>query len=230
MAYLNGGRIVLDGLVLALDAGDKNSYPGNGTTWSDYSGNGNNGTLTNNTTFNSGNGGYMVFDGVDDYVNCGSSTSIAITGDMSICAFVYFSSLSGYNSILGKTSNNSIPASYDYYTNPGSPTSLTFLRGNGSSYSSVISNTNMSANTWHGIAVTMAGTSVTHYLNGNSNGTGTLSTTIGDNGNSLYIGNRGDLFTDMNGRIASVLIYNRALSASEILQNYNAQKTRFGLK
>jgi hypothetical protein len=68
---LNG--LVRNGLVLALDAGRTLSYPGSGTTWTDLSGNGNTGTLTNGPTYSSANGGSLVFDGVDDYVNLGSS-------------------------------------------------------------------------------------------------------------------------------------------------------------
>lgn len=64
--------IVQSGLVLNLDAGVSDSYPGSGTTWSDLSGNANNGTLTNGPTYNSANGGSIVFDGVDDYGNFGT--------------------------------------------------------------------------------------------------------------------------------------------------------------
>ena len=64
-----GPRIVRNGLIMALDAADKNSYIGSGTVWNDVSGNGNNGTLTNGPTFSNANGGCIVFDGVDDYVN-----------------------------------------------------------------------------------------------------------------------------------------------------------------
>jgi len=67
--YNNGPKIVTSGLVLALDAGNTKSYPGSGTVWTDLSGNGNTGTLTNGPTFNSSNGGSIVFDGVDDFVN-----------------------------------------------------------------------------------------------------------------------------------------------------------------
>jgi hypothetical protein len=63
-----GPRVVTDGLVLALDAADTNSYPGSGTTWNDLSGNGNTGTLTNGPTYSSDNGGSIVFDGTNDYV------------------------------------------------------------------------------------------------------------------------------------------------------------------
>jgi hypothetical protein len=63
MAIFNNPRIITDGLVLALDAGNPKSYPGSGTAWTDLSGNGNTGTLVNGTGYNSGNGGSLVFDG-----------------------------------------------------------------------------------------------------------------------------------------------------------------------
>jgi hypothetical protein len=70
------GKIVTNGLVLCLDAADRTSYLGSGTTWFDLAGS-NNGTLTNGPTFNSTNGGSIVFDGVDDYAVSNNFTSIA---------------------------------------------------------------------------------------------------------------------------------------------------------
>ena len=67
MSVSNNPSIISNGLILALDAADKNSYPGSGTAWTDLSGNGNNGTLINGPTFNTGSLGNIVFDGVDDY-------------------------------------------------------------------------------------------------------------------------------------------------------------------
>ena len=66
--FANNAPIVTDGLVFYVDAGNSNSYPGSGTTWTDLAGS-NDGTLTNGPTFDSGNGGSIVFDGTDDYVN-----------------------------------------------------------------------------------------------------------------------------------------------------------------
>jgi hypothetical protein len=211
-------RIDADGLTLYLDANQPTSYPQTSTSVYDLSGRNNNGTLFNNTGWNSN--GWFTFDGTDDYINCGNNSSLAIVGDITIYALVYFNSFSGYNGIAGKTSANSVPAPFDYYTNPSNPTFLSFLRGNGSSFTTVNSNQTISLNRWHQIAVTMNGTNVTHYLNGTSNGTGILSTTIGDNGDPLLIGNRGDFFTDMNGNISSVQIYSKALNTSEVKQNY----------
>jgi hypothetical protein len=72
------GNIVKDGLILDLDAAKRDSYPGTGTTWNDISGNQNNGTLVNGPTFNSGNGGSIVFDGVNDYANLSDPMSLRL--------------------------------------------------------------------------------------------------------------------------------------------------------
>ena len=86
--YANG-KIVTDGLVLSLNAADRNSYPGSGTTWTDTSGNGNNGTLTNGPTFNSGNGGYIQFDGTNDRVDIADANSLDFgTGGFTILVWV----------------------------------------------------------------------------------------------------------------------------------------------
>jgi hypothetical protein len=75
----------------------------------------------------------------------------------------------------------------------------------------------------------MLGTQVIHYLNGSSNGIGTISIATTNGADNLIIGNRTDNFTDFKGNISIVQMHNRALSAQEILQNYNALKSRFNL-
>jgi hypothetical protein len=69
MALSHSPSIVTDGLVLCLDAGNPKSYPGSGTTWTDLSGNGNNGTLVNGVGYSGDNLGSLSFDGVNDYYN-----------------------------------------------------------------------------------------------------------------------------------------------------------------
>ena len=99
----SSGPIITSGLVLFLDAGNTSSYPGSGTTWTDLSGNGNNGTLTNGPTYTSSNGGAIVFDGINDFVNSGSS--ISLPGDISVFAWVYASSFNtDWNLIVTKWS------------------------------------------------------------------------------------------------------------------------------
>ena len=77
MALHHNPRIVTDGLVLHLDAADRNSYPGSGTTFTDLSGNGNNATLQNGTSYSSDNGGTLVYDGADDKITIQNSTSLS---------------------------------------------------------------------------------------------------------------------------------------------------------
>jgi hypothetical protein len=217
---------VTSGMTLNLDASNPISYPGTGTNWYDLSSYSNNGVLTNGPTFSTNNFGYVSFDGADDLVNCGNGSSLAIVGDMTVCTWIYFNNFSGYNGIVGKTSSNAVPAPYDYYTNPGG--TISFLRGNGSAYTTVQSSGSASSGAWQFVAVTMCGTTVTHYLNNTTNGSGTLSTSIADNGDPLFIGNRGDNFTDLNGRVGNVQIYNRALLATEIQQNYFDSAWKYG--
>jgi hypothetical protein len=168
------------------------------------------------------------FNGSSDYITVPSTSAVAITGDMTVLAWINVVNFTGYNGIIGKTTAGSIPNPYDYYlsVSGGVPQ---FYRGNGSIYTNLPATAAPALNTWQCIAVTMSGTTVTHYLNGNTNGTGTLSTTIGDAGANLYIGSRGDLFTKMNGKMGIVQIYNRALSAGEVAQNFNAIRSRYGL-
>ena len=89
MGFSRGPKIVTDGLVLCLDAANKKSYPGSGTTWTDLSGQGNNGTLANmSTTLDSGNGGSLVFDGVNDFV--GTSYNLVNGTDSSVPIVISF--------------------------------------------------------------------------------------------------------------------------------------------
>jgi hypothetical protein len=169
------------------------------------------------------------FDGTNDYVNIGTNSSLAITGDMTICAWVYINNFSAtYNSIIGKTTSGGMPAPYDYYTNINTG-KLVFLRGNGSIYAYTTSIASPALNAWQFVAVTTSGITITHYLNGETNGVGTASTTIADNGDNALIGSRGDYVTKMNGKISTLQIYNRALTQTEVTQNYNATKSRFNL-
>ena len=232
MGFQNGWRgpdIVADGLVLYLDAGSPNSYrPDFGTTWKDMSGFNNSGSLVNGPTYSTASGGSIVFDGVDDLVNCGNEPSIQLVGDMSILAWIKVTDFSNYNGIVGKTTGN-IANPYDYYLfqSSGYPS---FLRGSGGGvYGSHTSPISPSLGVWQHISVTMLGTQVVHYLNGNSTSSGSITTSIANGANNLIIGNRSDNFVDFKGNISITQLYNRALSSTEILQNYNAQKSRFGL-
>ena len=225
MGVFAGPDVSESGLVLALDAGNTKSYPGSGTTWIDLSGRGNNGSFVNmdGTNFNSSNGGSLTFDGTNETVNCGNATNLQITVG-TICAWINATNTnSSYNGIITKQSawglfvKDNVLIAYDWGTNADRSTGITV--GN---------------NTWNYVSMTFTETVGTPsnnaiiYLNGSA----VLTTTVRHSNNNVdvYIG---DATTSrvqcFGGRIAQASIYNRALTAAEIRQNYNATKGRYGL-
>jgi hypothetical protein len=238
-----GPSIVTSGLTLNLDAGNVSSYPGYGTTWNDLSGNGNNGTLINSPTYNSSNSGYLTFGGTngnngtfnstDQYVQIASPTSIPL-GNTARTISTWVRKLEVTNpypyEIVGMgawLSNNRSVFTLTVASNPLAP-SLTTWGDDYSGPTGYISN-----NTWVNLSVTYNGnTSLIVYVNGTQVGTFTFSsqldTVFGASG--LTIGTWKDgQWNSFVGDISNVLIYNRTLSDVEILQNYNAIKSRFGL-
>jgi hypothetical protein len=226
MAFNYSPKVITDGLVLYLDAANTRSYPGSGTAWNDLSRSINNGTLINGPTFNSANLGSIVFDGVDDYVTCGNNSSLQINQG-TISAWVRTTSPgASFRGIITKQNN------YGLFTNDG--VLVTYDWGNNQTRST---GTNIADNNWKNVAMsftTNTGTPSNNaviYLNGSA----VLTTTIKIFNNNVEVqlargGVEGTGNTQLlNGRIANAQIYNRALSATEILQNYNATKTRFGL-
>src|SRR5210317_1199914 len=202
MALAHSPKIVTDGLVLCLDAGNTKSYPGSGTTWTDLSGNGNNGSLVNGVGYNSGNLGSLSFDGVNDKVTINASSytwylRVWRSGIAPGCLFTRIN-----NVVLLGTDGN-LNASYpgDYYKASGRWTYFTFVENSGTSY---------------------------YYMNGVQ--TGSASTPSIPSGNN-YI-TIGDMSTDQgvpNNRFSNFSLYNRALTASEIQQNFNALRGRFSI-
>jgi len=225
MAVGYNPRIVTDGLVLALDAGNTKSYPGSGTTWSDLSGNGNNGSLENGVGYNGSNGGSLSFDGTNDEVFVNNSSSINFSGTQQYTALVWAYPLLGgttWHGLISKGNSqqyaltiNSPNAYLHYETNQGGISALN------SSASSVV------ANTWQFFGMRFDGTNKTIWKNANIIATQSA-TTLNSTSNTEQLrigeGNNGEQF---RGNIAQVSIYNRALTAAEIQQNFNALKSRF---
>lgn len=222
-------KIVTSGLRLSLDAAQLRSYPTTGTTWTDLSGNGFNGTLTNGPTFNSANGGSIIFDGTNDYA---SFTPINMSGtQISFTAFVKpngFGTGNNINSIVrkGDVSSVTTPSNYVFALRDSR---IAMGVQNAVDSDTPAGNTTLTANQWYYLAASWNGTSISFYVNGGSDGNVALSSIILEDGRSTFVGGRTGSLDIFNGNIASVQMYNRALSATEVGQNYNAVKSRFGL-
>jgi hypothetical protein len=219
--------IVTDGLVLNLDAGWYNSYPGSGTVWTDLSGQGNNGTLFNSPSFSSNGQGSLNFDGTDDYVRVNESVSVDITTNtITFGAWCYPTVSNKYQHILVKGVGES--RQYGMWLSVGG-TSQIFRNLNG-----VVSQTNVTistpwvVNNWNYIMLVYNGSTIKIYLNGLEVFSENASGNILHTNSNVNLGGEPTQSFLFVGNITNGQIYNRALSADEIFQNYNTQKTRFG--
>ena len=226
--------IVTNGLVLNLDASRLSSYPNTGTTWYDISGNGNNGNLpgTSAPVFVTASSGIMTFDGINDYVDCGLS-NISLPTNITLSAWINQSTLSGYKNIITKEDSTGTGMDYGLTTSPNG--NLYFWFHNGSykiheTSTGVINNTNQ----WYNVVSVFDDVNniVKMYVNGVEIYNQSETTSLLAHVNSkLFIGWRNSFLNGQPfyGNISNTQIYNRALSQSEITQNFNATKSRFGL-
>jgi len=233
MATAGGPDIIEDGLVLALDAANTKSYPGSGTTWNDLSGNGYNGTLVNSPTFSTDGVGSFFFDQTNDRVDVeknGAELGIAdtaISGELIIKKDSGFPSnnLQGHIGFGGSGEGLSIKNTNPRYFLDGYNASDT--RVTTDFHSTTFANTYQY--TWLILCFTFAGETLKTYTNGEYYTTGTFTggiQTIQDKDFNIATGFG---YYRTYGNIASTKLYNRELSADEVYQNYNAQKSRFNL-
>jgi hypothetical protein len=233
MAFYRGPRIVTNGLVLALDAANTKSYVSGSTTWNDLSGNNNHGTLTNGPTFSSANGGSIVFDGTNDYIDVLNSTSLNPT-TISIGAWFYLNSLVTNQNIISK-GFTSIAEPFVQYTLKmldSSPFNTIQIQASiGGTRQTLTSATTLTTGVWYYAVGTYDGITLRMFINGIQDAnTISSSGTITSYNTPVQVGRWGTQGSQyLNGRVATAQIYNRALSAAEIAQNYNAQKSRFNL-
>lgn len=220
-----GPNIVKDGLVLYLDASSGTSYSplNSGTRWRDISGNSFSGSLVNGPTFSNLNGGSIIFDGVDDFVTGSDSANFAFgTGNFTVDVWGFLPGSGGIFVDLRSTTSGTGNGYSDYIAN----NKFYLYWANGNRY---ISTGSISSNSWNNITATRSSSTVSVYFNAILDGTSVSNTNLTEGGFRLArnINTVGTGY--MNGRIGNVKIYNRALSATEVLQNYNATKARFGL-
>ena len=231
MAVIGGpDSIVMDGIIGHWDVADKNSYPGSGATWTDLSDSGNNATITN-ATFSSGNAGSLNFDGNGDYAYLGSNTStfINLTAVSVECWFYRNGAKAtsgGYDMIFDSYtgSTGTINLGLDISSDP-EPAIWTVTGGWATTGAAI------SDSTWYH----MVGTSSEAvdyryiYINGRLWDSHSATTDLGTSGNFTIGGRQTDDSHHFNGLIPLVRMYNKELSAAEVLQNFNAHKSRFGL-
>jgi hypothetical protein len=222
--------IITTGLVLNLDAGNAASYPGTGTTWTDLSGNGNTGTLVNGTSYSSANGGTMVFDGINDYVNISDSTYLDLPNTNTMEFWVNSNQLNN-NDIISHRFNCYGAAYNPTYTSGyvAGKLSIYYALNNGD-WQAVSTTTTPIIGQWYHLVGTYDGSTMKVYLNGVLENTRSVSGNITQNDAGLDIGsyNGSPAAFAGDGKISIVRYYHKTLSATEVLQNFNALKSRYG--
>ena len=217
--------IVQDGLILHLDAANTNSYSGSGTTWTDLSGNSNNGTLTNGPTFSTDNGGVIVFDGSNDYVDVSGSTTVSAA---TFLAWIRLDDLSqtSYTGIVFSRNPSGSISGMNFYS---ATENIGYHWNDASNTYSWDSGLTVPDQEWCMVALTVSSSSATAYLfrsSGMTSATNSVShgsTTL----DAIKVG--ADVPTNryLDGRIGVAMVYNKALTESEVEQNYNALKGRY---
>lgn len=224
--------VISTSIILHLDAGNSSSYPGSGTTWTDLTGNARNATLVNSPTYNTSNGGYLSFLDTSfqhaTIVNFGdipqwtieawARATVSLTGKVTAIFCNQFNGATKLNFSLG---TNRAPTSYNLCAG--------FYNGQWRTTTGIALDTNI----WYHHVGTYDGSIINQYVNG------VLNTTTTFNGNpqtggEIRIARRWDDVANsatnyFGGDIAIIRLYSTALTSSQVLQNYNANRVRFGL-
>jgi len=218
-------NLVSSGLVLYLDAANTTSYPGSGTTWYDLSGQGNNVTMQNssNITYSSTGGGYFTL-ASNGYFKAASTTLPTGSNAYSMSAWIQLGSTWGGQGIIGIGSSTTGNQTNQFRTTTTNGF-VSYWYGNDYAVATSLSPTTQ----WFNILTQWDGTNRSIWLNGSQVGTQTASG-INVTSSLLQVGatNVGGS-EPLQGKIGQALIYNRALTSAEIIQNYTATRTRYGV-
>ena len=236
MASAAGPNLEVDNLELCLDAANTNSYPGSGTTWIDMSENGNDGTLANGAAFDSGNKGSINLDGTNDAITVGYSESLELGNGIISCeAWFYIDAIDDGFPVIVKRGNGASNNDRPYTLGLHSGGYMRWiLSDNGSGLTVCDTAVIFEAGRWYHVVGTHDNSNAKIYQNGVE--VKSVSSSISELETSSFntptrIGwrhtNSGVIYG--NGKVAVARIYSKALTAIEVLQNYNAYKGRFGL-
>jgi hypothetical protein len=232
MSTVQGGQgnIVTNGLVLNLDADNPRSYPQpyNGTTWQNIApvSSSLTGSLVNGVGYTGSNGGALVFDGTDDYV---IGNGVFVTTEATSIAWFKTSNTYGNNYILALPWVSAGSNGFDLGFN-----GINSFMGVVATTSGLVIfsyPTTYSDNRWHMAAMTYSASNTSLYYDGilvatTSSISGSLrQTTNGE----FNVGRFGSFGAYSNINVSKIMVYNRALNASEVLQNFNATRARFGV-
>lgn len=222
MATVYNPQIVTNGLVLCLDAANPKSYPGSGITWGDLSGGSNNASLVAGATYDARNYGSIDFDGTDDLATTSMQSSVIFSWNVWFKTDVVND---GYRNIISIRS-----PSYMLMLMELGSSSMGFWSSDGLGGDYLNMNP-IAINTWYNAVFVREGNNITNgykaYLNAQFKGS--KNTVTWSSTDPLIIGGRTDVAQYFKGNIAHISIYNRALTAAEVLQNYNALRGRFGV-
>ncbi len=212
-------EIITNGLQLCLDAGNTKSYPGSGTSWSDISGNSRNFTLNGAISYGSTNGGYLGFNSATEYTVSNTVLSLATT-EITVDIWLKVYTHGNWNDFVA---NNWVNNGWLMFA---STTQWLFGVGNGGSQYIAASN-HSGSTSWTNLVGTYDGTTVKIYINGVvSATTATVAGVTLNTGYSVYVGSAGD---PGPYDISCVKVYNTALTAAQIVQNFNALRARYGI-
>ncbi len=212
--------LVFENLTLRLDAGNSDSYPGSGTTWTDIAGTAQNITLVNSPTYTSGTPAYFTFNGSNQR---GSGTGAVLSStSYTKSVWFYLNSYADNNLVSSETGGH-----YMFF---GGGTKMYAGNSNWAGFpNNLQSVTTFSLSTWYNATITFNTTDgMKLYVNGTLDTTYTAVKTAytGDGSTNIASYSTGNL---LNGRISKVYCYNRSLTAAEVLQNYNYDKSQYGL-
>jgi hypothetical protein len=241
MSLAHSPSLVLPGLTLCLDAANSKSYPGSGTTWTDLSGNGNNGTLINGVEYSGSNLGLLTLDGVNDYINSYNDNNVFVDdSSLTVSIFVNIDepTKTGRGGLISsqRFSSESDPGGYGLCIFDGTTLCVNLTKnvgGTQSSYQGLCSFTYVRSQfKYYTFTYNNSSKTVTTYMDGiqkatstNSNYAWTRNTT--NRLTRIGINSQGGWGTYYNMKIGAVHIHNRALTPQEIQQNFNALRSRF---
>ncbi len=220
--------IITDGLVFSLDAANPRCYSGSGTSSNSLIG-GIGATLINGVGFTSTNNGYFSFDGSNDYIDFGNDSSLSAIGgnsNVTASAWVYYTAYGGGGQPYSVITVKGFPWTW-LLENPSN--TFSFRISAGGADVRVSDTFTHLLNTWYNVVGTYDGANMRIYVNGVLKNTRAQTGTLGTNTITAKIGTYQGTNYNLTGRIAQVQIFNKALSATEVRQNYNATKRRYGL-